>query len=175
MRPAHEPASWERPFLLAQDAMDWFVGQMAWLPGVVQLALWPLAFAVSLLHLPFALTRLIISLIVDWIYPRELPVLTREELLEWTREVHARWVVRHEGMRECNPADVADSIALPIIAALQDAIAGLDDNQFDRVHVNRLADQLIELPMRTAPEAHSIGLCIQHNVRGWASEVDAET
>lgn len=175
MIPAHKPPNWERPFLVAQNAMDRFVEHTARLPGMFQLATWPLAFAVSLLHLPFALTHLMISLIVDWIHPRELPVLTRKELLEWTREVHAKWVVRHEGMRECNPADVADSIALPIITVLQDTIAGLDDEQFDRVRVNRLADQLIELPTRTAPEAHSIGLCIQHNVRGWASEGDART
>ena len=162
---------WEGDLVVVfcSSVSDWFVDRTERLPGVVQLAIWPVAFAVSILHLPFALTYLVISLIVDRIYPQELPVLSGKELLEWTREVHARWIRRHEGMCECNPKDVADGIALPIIDVLQEAIDRLDGHEFDRERVNEVADRLIKLPVGTAPDAHSIGLCIQHNLREWAS------
>ncbi len=145
--------------------MDRFVDKTNRLPGVVQLAIDPLALAISILHMPFALTRWMISEIVNWINPRALPTLTRDELVEWSRQTHSKWLTRHDGLRQCNPIDVADGIALPVIAALKDAIDGLEDDKSDHECLNRLANKLIALPLTTAPDAHTIGLCIQRHTQ----------
>lgn len=92
-----------------------------------------------------------------------MPTLTREELCEWTRNTHAKWVARHKSLRECNPADVADDIALPVLSELETAIDALDRHDVDRDRVNRLVSELIDLPSMTAPDAHAIGLCMQRH------------
>jgi hypothetical protein len=165
MSPPHNAANWERPFLAVQCTRDHLVTWYGELPGIVQLGLYPCALAGSLLHLPFVLSHLLISEVINKIAPPELPVLTREELCEWARTTRVKWVARHESLRQCNPADVADGIALPVITALEKAIDGLDGHDVNPKRLNQLASQLIALPAATAPDVQAIGLCIQRHTR----------
>lgn len=163
MIPTRDVAAWEQPFCVLQRATDRFVTWSGRLPGIVQLGLYPFALAVSLLHVPFALTHLLISAIINRISSPELPTLTREELCELARTTRAKWVSRHKSLRECNPADAADDIALPVVTALAKAIDALDGHTVNRDRLNQLASQLIDLPATTAPDAHMIGLCIRRH------------
>ncbi len=161
MIPIHEHANWERPFLAVQGAVDRFVYQTGRLPGHVQLALFPFAFAISMLHIPFALTHFFLLAIADRFTTRELPTLTRDQLAAWSRETHTKWVARHENLRQCNPPETADAMALPVIAALRCAVHSLHDDKCELLRMNQIATQLIALPFATSPDAHTIGLCIR--------------
>jgi hypothetical protein len=161
MIPDRENALWERPFAVAQAAMDRFMTETGRLPGAVQLAIYPLAVIVATLHLPIALIHFLLSLALDRFNSCELPNPTRVELIAWMREAHKSWTMRHESLRKCNPVDVADNIALPVIVALRDAIDAIDRDDIDPDRVRRAAAQLRTLPSATAPDAKAIGLCLE--------------
>ena len=161
MIPVRENALWERPFAAAQAATDRFMTETGRLPGAVQLAMYPLAVIVATLHLPIALTHFLLSLALDRFNSCELPNLTRVELVAQMREAHQSWTMRHASLRKCNPIDVADNIALPVIVALRDAIDALDRDDVDRDRVRRAAAQLRALPSATVPDVKAIGLCLE--------------
>jgi hypothetical protein len=160
----HDTPAWERPFVTLQHVMDRFVAWTGRLPGIVQLVLYPLALALSLLHIPFALTHLLVFAVVNRIYPRKLPILTRDELREWALTASETWAARHATLGAQNPSDVADDIALPVVDALRDAADALDTDKANYDDLKRLADRLVDLHLRTAPDAHTLGLCIRQSL-----------
>lgn len=162
-----EPAAWERPFMAVHDALHQCVEQLEQLPFVVRSVTGPLILVLAVFYLPFVLLFLTLHLVIEWVHPRDIPILTREELVERARDAHSKWMDRHRVLCVYQSVEVADRVVLPILDALWDAIDGLGDGEFDRARAKCLADELVRVPIKIAPDAHSIGLCIRRNLRRW--------
>jgi hypothetical protein len=161
MIPIRKPMRWEQPFVAEQNAMNAFVQKTARLPGMVQIAIYPFAVAISVLHIPFALMHVLLSLIADRIAPREIPSLSRDELVSFSSELHEKWTTRYSNLRQSNPTEIADAIALPVIDALRDAKDGLSDDNCSVSRLQQIATTLLNLPEVNSPDGHLLGLCIR--------------
>jgi hypothetical protein len=156
-----KPMFWERPFMAEQNAMNAFVQKTVGLPGLLQIAIYPFVVLVSVLHIPIVLTYFLLSVIVDRIVPVQVPKLSRAELGSMSRELHDKWTTRYSHLRQSNPLELADAIALPVIDALRAAIDGLSDDNCDCARLQQIATALIDLPAINSPDGHTLGLCIR--------------
>lgn len=171
MPPIDEPYRWEKPFLALQAGMFGFILQVERMPGIVQLAFYPALLAISLLNVPFVLTHWLIATVVEYLNPREIPLLSRDELLDWAQDLKALWKLRHQRLLECNLRERADEIALPVIDTLVEMIDALCDDNSDTERVSQIAMRLTSQPIRTFSEVNLLVQCVGRFLDGDCPEL----